>query len=279
MDHFTARPGGWRIATHAWRSTADAFGAMPLLFVSAMMLATILSVAPFYVPGLINLMMVAPKSITPDQTWPALGLRTAASLVWALLAAPVAVAMHRFILLDRVTRGPVSWLPRYTLAFAAWLAVLRLLFALVRAPVLFLHDTGAELMVIGCLSIAMIVVGVFLAMLFPAVAVEAPARSLSARLETSMEQMSGHFWLLVWTGILALLPLMVPAIVLGATMLVGFTRSAAAGLVTAKPPVSVMVTLGVLAALQIVNIAVTAAAVSWLYSWINRPASSGAVSG
>ena len=56
------------------------------------------------------------------MVWPALGLRTAASLVWALLAAPVAVAMHRFILLDQVTRGPVSWLPRYTLAFAAWLA-------------------------------------------------------------------------------------------------------------------------------------------------------------
>ena len=37
------------------------------------------------------------------------------------------------------------------------------------------------------------VVGVFLAMLFPAVAVEAPAKSLSARLETSMEQIERPF--------------------------------------------------------------------------------------
>jgi hypothetical protein len=279
MDHFTRRPGGWQIATHAWRSTAAAFQAMPLLFLSAMVLAAALTVAPFYVPNLINLMMVAPKTIAPDQVWPALGLRTAASLVWALLAAPVAVAIHRFILLGRVTHGPVSWLPRYTLAFAAWLAFLRLLFALIRAPVLLMHDTGAEMMVIACISFAMLVVGVFLAMLFPAVAVEAPAKSLSARLETSMEQMGGHFWLLVWSGILALLPLMVPAIALSATLLVGFSRNAVAGLVTARPPVSVMVTLGLLAALQIVTTAVAAAAVSWLYSWISRPTSSDAASG
>ena len=41
MDHFTARPSGWEIANRSWGSVKAAFGAMPLLFLSAMLLGVL----------------------------------------------------------------------------------------------------------------------------------------------------------------------------------------------------------------------------------------------
>lgn len=278
MDHFTTRPGAWQLTTRAWGSTRAAIGAMPLLFLSAMVLSIALSLASFAVPWVTNLVMVAPKSVTPAMVWPALGMRAVITVAWAILATPVAVAVHRFILLDQVTRGPVSWLPRHTLAFAAWLVAIRFLYVLVSGGMLLLRNAAAEIFVVYCGAFALAVIGVYLTMLFPAVAVETPSKSVSARLETSMQQMSGHFWLFVFAVFLTFIPAVVVTAVIQIALLRSITQSAIQGLAT-HAPVIALVGAGLLGVLQIVFVALAASVASWLYSWVSRDSSSGAASG
>jgi hypothetical protein len=277
MNHFTARPKFWQIVASAWASTRDGFMAMTLLFVSSMILGAVISAAVFASPNFINLMLASKKALPADMIWPAIGARFVRALIGAMIAAPVAVAMHRFILLDQVTRGPIWW-GRRALVFTAWLAALQLVFALMAAAPLLMAADAPEGMLVFCARIAFSVLCVYLAMLFPAVATGAPTPSISMRLETSMAQTTGHFWLLAFGALLAILPLFVVGAVLGFP-LAAVTKAAQTALVTAKPHPTVLVAAALLGAVNILFVAVMAAAVSWLYSWVSRDSSSGAASG
>lgn len=279
MQHFTTRPTGWQIAKRAWASFRDGFGQMKLLFITSMILGAAVSVAVFALPHLTNLLLASKKALPAAMIWPALGARFARAVIWTVVAAPIAVAMHRFILLDQPTRGPIFW-GRRTLVFIAWLVVLQLLFAILAGLPLLMADNAPEGMLVFCARVALIMLSVYLAMLFPAVAIGAPTPSVSMRLETSMAQTVGHFWLVVWTGLLALLPLLLLSLIFGLPM-AAVMKSLATAQVTAKPHLPVLVAAGLLGATNILVVAMTAAVVSWLYSWLSRLSSpsSAAVSG
>src|ERR1700761_8600973 len=111
---FTQRPTGTDIAKHAWNSTLSAMRAMPALFLAAFFVAILLSFA---------LIFARPDRGADFAHLPTprmLGITIAYILAWSALAAPIAVAIHRYVLLDQVTDSVLSFAPRHTKLFFLW---------------------------------------------------------------------------------------------------------------------------------------------------------------
>src|SRR3954469_12540678 len=104
----TERPKPWRIAGRAWRGLFAAVRRMAPLFIIAYVLMAGLDIAIERVPAMLSVptreafrtTLTAGRSLHAADLWKAIGLDVAAMLLRALIIAPVAVAMHRFILLE-----------------------------------------------------------------------------------------------------------------------------------------------------------------------------------
>jgi hypothetical protein len=196
-----------RIAGNAWRSVARALVSMPLIFASSLLLlegieCTFATLAPEAI--------AAPTSRSQIAVFVAvtLSLLLAKESVEAFVLAPIAVAVHRYILLGDTTRGIVSLRTPHTQLFAAWLIALQIASYLFVLPAYLISNSPALLiLVVLGLIIPSVIVGVRLSLVFPAIAIDAPLHGVASRAAASWRQTRRRFWLIVGSGILAALPL------------------------------------------------------------------------
>jgi hypothetical protein len=189
-------------------------------------------------------------------------------LVWSFVAAPVAVAMHRFILLGRTTKGVLSFGPQYVRAFLFWAVGLKLATSMLGVLTdLFSRFSLATGALVGlAFGVLQLVAFVYFAMVFPAVATEVPAENWRVRITRSAQQIRGNFWLFVGSAILAFLPLVAIHLVfwilfggLHASLLKGDLRE------------SFRLGLAVLTGMfSVFGIMLGAAVASWLYAWTSH---------
>jgi hypothetical protein len=261
----SARPSGWQIASRAWRSVFQAMGRMPVLFGSAFILFLLLQV--------LGLAMVNHAVMQPLPVWSFYAGVVVQNLVSALVTAPVAVAVHRWVLLNDIQPGGLSWKPPYTRLFFLWALALHLIYVVMTLPTLrFTAEmvrsgiTGTRPgpgIFLNILPVPIVmIVSIYLALVFPDVAIGEPSASWMTRAKASMARMRGNFWLLVRAAILAFLPVIVIEIILA--LVVNHAR----GVVTLAlfgPAFMTHIVTGAVTAVFSVGLA--AATVSWLYSW------------
>jgi hypothetical protein len=256
----TERPTVLGIAWRAWSSLFRAAGRMLPLFIIAYLLMAGLDLAADRLSHILAIPSVdSLKEIVKDSKrlpWPGVSMAiardVAVSLLRAIITAPLAVAMHRFILLDETRH--FYFLSRLTLKFAIWLVALQVPVIVLAWLILF---AGSATGLVPLLVVLLIALGLLLmqtSQLFPAVAVQEPSTDLSARLETALERGEGMFWLTLVALILTFLPL---ALVQAVVVRVSAKLALRAPLIV---PIG-KATAGFLAVLLI------SAAVSWLYSY------------
>jgi hypothetical protein len=265
---FDERPSGTEIAKRVWSSTMSGMRAMPLLFLSAMVLALLVGVVSLYQSRF--LLDRAGHSIPTILSPLRLLFGIGNILIWSALSAPVAVAMHRFILLGETTPGLLSYAPRHTRIFFLWALVLQFLFhAINTLAFLVPHSTGLIQLTAIRIVIAIVVLAlsVHLAMIFPAIATEAPASGWQSRIAKSWHQMQGNFWLFIRAGILSFLPIILAELIGGYFLLrIGF----GAAIVSAKSPAGPWLYAAWVGLIGILSVALGAALASWIYAWARR---------
>jgi hypothetical protein len=265
---FAARPTGRALAGHAWKSLFAALRAMPILFLSVIPAAMVVSIAAFDFPNLASSRLTHPGMPLSDVAQH-FGFLLLETLLWAILAAPVAVAMHRFILMNEVSRGPLTFKPRFTRFFLCWLVALRLLYLIVDGIPSALSQRSMIFLVTGIASIGILILSAYLAMLFPAVATEVPSESVSARIKTSIAQLNGNFWLFVRAAILTFLPVIAILLLWNLVLLRSMSAAiAGGGPLFAGPNLVVMGSL--MGLYGILSVALGAALASWMYAWVRQ---------
>ncbi len=233
-----------------WRSTARAMRRAPLVFAGCFVAMAAIGVGFGLLDGVI--------AKIPASSWVLRQADGAAQIAAALLKialislalAPVMVVVHRLVILDdKAATGRVR-------LYAGWLFGFLFFWKMVQLPTLLFGDSSFAL---GWLATG--IVGAVLlrsALLFPALATDVPAASIKERVEESWRLATGHLrrLFLVWGG--AALPLLLALMVLS-------RRAADAA---AAPKLGVAMVMAVLgAALTVVAVAISAAAVSWVYLW------------
>lgn len=200
----TDRPTAFQVAGRAWRSTFLAMRQMAPLFISC--LAILLAISFFS-----RWLQHNPSfKLTPDQEswlkhpsgqlpialWRSFPMTIFWEIVDAIILAPVAVAVHRFVLLGEVRKGLI-FISSATLRFAvlaASLAVLEMalgLFGLGISP--FAH-TMFNVVYWSCV--------IWTLLAFPSIAVEEPFGSVARRMDVAIGRVKGNFWLIVRTMLL-----------------------------------------------------------------------------
>ncbi len=246
------------LITLAWRSMIEAVRKMPGLFVVAGVWMALIAIG-----DLIGGHMLA-------HFLPALGNRMGAMLVmmWGLLSvvlealvlAPVAVAVHRLVLLKEISGG---WRTRVW-RFFGWSLVITMLTAIIASPIVLSDGYRGEWLAWIVFGPAAAVVTVRLLLLFPAVAVDASSDNWQDRLHSSWHQTRGHFWRLALAVAGAVALFVVPIMLLlgaatFATAFAGSIEFAGSFLVIEQV---------FLAAIRPITIALIAAVASWVYLWV-----------
>ena len=266
-----AKPSLFGSAITAWRDAFGALGSMLAVTGIALLLLVVLRIANGLVP---------PADVASGLTRPLAQL--AFAIIQAFLITPLAIAVHRHVLLGEVTKGysldPSQ--PRF-LRFFGFAALLHVLWAIATnlpmpggpeqsASEQWTWDQWASYGLNVAYSVVsiVIVIAVVIALvravfLFPAVAVDAPG----AGWRNAMRDAKGHFWRTLVILFLTVLP--APAILIALALLA--TRLVFFGAVT----FAIVIT-----AMYIVTFAALAAAASRLYrafaNDLGQPAGSGA---
>ncbi len=266
MIRFEGPVSAREIAKRAWRSLAAGFRTLPLLFIATLILGAAFGVAALGIPPVKAALTVPKFEDFKLATLSAyLGAQIAAVLFWSGLIAPLAVGIHRLILLNQTRMAPAEvW------KFFLWLAALLLSvmaardFCLLMASVAFVRYLSEALITIGA-----VVLAVQIALIFPAIAIGVPAASAEKRLDSGFRMAEGNFWLLLRTLLLAQLPLIVLRIVLARIAAGPAPAAPLPGQDPLPPPPITVVRLiasGALGATSVVAIALLAATLSWLYA-------------
>jgi hypothetical protein len=122
-------------------------------------------------------------------------------LVQTLLATPLLIGVHRFIVLGETTPGYVLDLRAYRVeAYVLFWAALS---TAAMVPTFLLSERSTEAALVGWVFLVVVMVaGLRLSLLFPAIAVDAPGATWPRALADSR----GHGWRIFLTGLGALLP-------------------------------------------------------------------------
>jgi hypothetical protein len=171
--------------------------------------------------------LVVPRMFVPTVVGQTI-LKQAIDVISLVLIAPFLIATHRFVLLGEVTRRYAIDLanPRFRL-FSGWLVILGLLasipaFLLIATtpsgPIYYAGSRPApdllQALVVFAVGIALFVFLMRIAILLPAIAVDAPG----ATWQNAMHDSSGNTWFIFFASLLPFLPVLVIVVAL-ATML------------------------------------------------------------
>jgi hypothetical protein len=259
----TERPKLWQTVKRAWRSTLDAAGQMIALFIIAFVLAAALNIAATRVPEIFSIPTrdALKDALTNGRRlkgiFPAIGLSVADLALRSLIFAPVAVAVHRFILLGETRR--FYFLSAITLRFAAWIMALQSLALILSWLILFATGATGLVPLLYLLLFALVICYIQTLPLFPAVAVEESSANISARLETALERAENVFLLTVGTALVTLLPIILVRII------------AARGFAKLAERLPLLAPLAQAAA-GLITLALLAAVLSYIYSYTaHRP--------
>jgi len=152
-------------------------------------------------------------------------LKQAIDVTGLALIAPFLIATHRFVLLGEVTRRYAIELanPRFRL-FSGWLIILGLLqtiptFLLIATtppgPIYYVGSPPApdllQAIVVFAVGIALFVFLIRIAIMLPAIAVDAPG----ATWQNAMHDSSGNAWFIFFVSLLPQLPILIIAMALG----------------------------------------------------------------
>ena len=187
----------WSPVTTGYRDALNAAATLRVLAVYAVLIVVLINAVGFMLP----------RQETGDVALSTI-LGLVVSAVQNFFLTPIMIAVHRFILLDEV-------MPRYVLepqrpvfrAFFGWLMALSALTLLTSALTSIAElpaVTLAALFLAG--TIFMIVVTTHLAILFPAIAVEAPGAGGAHALANAWADSRGHTWRIFLIFLLASLP-------------------------------------------------------------------------
>ena len=256
----TDRPKFWQIARRAWQSLFAALPRMALLFLITYVLLAGLNIAIDRLPAILSIpardtlkeAMTEGRRLEAFGVLKAIGLDIAAAILRAFIIAPLAVAMHRFILLGETRR--FYFLSRLTLRFALWFLGLQSLVLLFGWLILFATGATGLVPMLTLLMAALVLFLMQTLQLFPSVAVEEPSQTVSGRIETALERAEQKFWL----TLLGILLTLLPVILVQAIAVKAFAKLAEHA--PLLPPLAK-------AAAALVVISLVAAAVSFLYSY------------
>jgi len=246
----------------AWPSVIVAFRKMMPLFLSAGVLYAIFGIAERwildrFVPVTDGLSDVVRFFVAEAIALPEIAAK-------ALLLAPVAVAVHRFVLLDEVSQGFTALRQPCLRNFVIWTFCVQLALNSVA-----IFGAVADISIFPFLAwIALFALFVRTLLIFPAVAIEVPAASASDRIEASLTSSRGLFWKTIFAVVVSVLPLIlveyVPDIV---AALMGRLHDMHPNLIAA-PEFDVSLASAVLDDLAYpLGVGVLAAVASWIYLW------------
>lgn len=269
MIEFQGRLTARSVAGHALRSLRGAVLAMPFLFLFTLILGAVLGVVMYGVVPLRDA-LAAPKFADFSVATIArhLGAYFAGIAIWSVIVTPLAVAIHRFILLDE-KHGGFPYARAQTCNFLYWLAGLLLAVMAARAFCLLLGAVAfVRTLSEFAVNVGALIVGLQIALIFPGIAIGVPAASVEKRLDTGFRMAEGKFLLLLRTILLTQLPL--------AILRVGLTKIAIGRMpeaIPGEPPPMLpppnpfqFVAAGAAGAVSILAIAFLAATLSWLYA-------------
>jgi len=270
MAGWDRRPSVARLVGRAWLSTWAGLKAMPLTLGTVILLGAAVQAVFFHIVPL-NRAMEVPQ--VEAFGFSSLGLHFAARLVSILLlsavAAPAASAVYRFILLGEVARGLPSWRAPHTRQLFVWIAGLWAAytvahrFPLVMSSVMFTRRLSELIVVV--LSLILVVQ---LSMVFPALAIGVPARSLEGRIDASIRLMHGHFWRMAAAFVLTLIPLTVLHLLAALIATGGHLKLLRTMSDPANPArLALGLTTG---ATDMVAVLVIASLLGWFYAWVRR---------
>ena len=206
----------------------------------------------------------------------------------SVIAAPIAVAMHRFILLGEVSRSPVSIASGRTLKFFLWVASIQLIISTINEISTWLfvsnylpfHSLAEFGLVMLAVAVPLGAATIYLALLFPALAIDEPAVGARARISTSMTRMQGHFWQFVGAILLTCAPITILGAVtnafIGELLAARMTRPVVQGLIAGKRLLWLFqmqdgwfyVEHFLRALVTVLTVALAASVASWLYASI-----------
>lgn len=193
-------------AVAAWRDAFRAIEAMPVVAGIAFALVLVTTLASFaIVPN--------PYALVGSPWLPVISIGS--SIVQAVLLAPLAIAVHRFVLLGETTsRYPLEPGSSRYLRFVGFAILVKILWLIPSTIQGFIPDAQGNAAAVAGLGIVVLVLFVTIiivvvrrAILFPAIAIDAPGATWSnARLDTK-----GSSWRVAFIFVLTALPLVVIA--------------------------------------------------------------------
>lgn len=181
-------------AAIAWRDAFRAIDVMPVVAGIAFALYLVMSLA-------ISAINTNPYALVGSPWLPIIS--TGASIVQAVLFAPLAIAVHRFVLLgEKTNRYPLEPKSSRYLRFAGFAILVKILWLI---PSTIESLIPAARIVASVLFITVVIIVVRRAILFPAIAIDAPGATWSkARLDTK-----GSSWRVAFIFVLTALPVLV----------------------------------------------------------------------
>ncbi len=200
----TKKPPVLDTAVTAWKDAFRAIGAMPVVAGIAFVLVLVTSLASIVI-------MPNPYALVGSPWLPVVSI--VSTIVQAVLLAPLAIAVHRFVLLGETTnRYPLDLgSSRYQrfVGFAILVKVLWLIPSLIQTLIPGATANQALAAGLGIVSFALVITVIIVVVrrviLFPAIAIDAPGATWSkARLDTK-----GSSWRVAFIFVLTTLPVLV----------------------------------------------------------------------
>jgi hypothetical protein len=196
-------PSAYSLGSQARSLLFKAVVAMPDVFILAAVMLAIVVTGELALGGTFHIAAIDALRARSDT--PAALLLRVSKISLGLLdesvVAIVAVAVHRFILLDQRSSGPALLVHDYMWKFVLWTFAL----ASLSLPSLLLVSLPEP--VDAIFELALAVLGIRLMLLFPGVAIDAPAASLKDRIVSSWRRTRGIVWKLFFALVIAILPL------------------------------------------------------------------------
>ncbi len=170
-----AKPPIIGTALTAWADAFRAIGAMPMVAGIAVVIIIALSLATF--------LIISPRALLGSPWLPV--FTVVSSVVYGALLAPLAIVVHRYVLLGEVAdRYPLDPFSTRYVRFAGFAILVRFLWSLPGIVESFAQDEGQDSvvrtvlgLVVFVLFVTTVIVTVRRAILFPAIAIDAPGAS------------------------------------------------------------------------------------------------------